>query len=492
MNLARTADLLASIPELEIRKGSLDAEWQGLAQRSDTVVPGNLYVAIRGASIDGHAFVDDAFKNGAAAALVEDSTALSGRPGLIVSNTRRAFSALAAHEYDYPSNECAVVGITGTNGKSTTAWIIAHLLTALGHTTALIGTLGIYQDGLLLADSALTTPDALTLHRLIAEARARESSYIVMEASSHALHQHRVDDVAFDLALFTNLTRDHLDYHETEEEYFQAKRRLFLLTDTGRKARPVLVGPTDDAFGQRLLHEDWSRAAVFSYGTRDDAWARLLTMNDDAHGSVLDCVINGEAVVLRSPYLGLHNAANILGSIVAVHGLGISVASMLPHLPTLPQVPGRLERFSEGGIEVFVDYAHTPDALERVLATTRRRTKGMLWVIVGCGGDRDRGKRPLMGRIAGKGADKVVFTSDNPRTEDPQRIMRDLASGCSVPCHIEPDRRDAIRYALTHATSGDVVLIAGKGHEDYQIIGTEKIHFSDQEEVLKLFRERRL
>lgn len=456
---------------------------QGVAAALDAVRPGVVFVAIKGFSADGHAFVGAAFERGAVACVVEDPASLGGRPGIVVKSSRRALSRLAALFNGEPSKKMKVVGITGTNGKTTTNWIAYHVMNRLGKGALRIGTLGTELNGQDTIAGTLTSPDALSVHALLAHALAQGADSCVMEASSHALHQARVEDVEFDVAVFTNLTRDHLDYHGTFEAYFAAKRHLFELLQGSSKGTKAAVINVDDPYGAKLSEELAGLGLRdFTFGRSESAAVRIVELSETPSSMILGLSIRdvSESISIEAPFIGLHNAENVVGAFAACVALGFRPADVAQALRTVPQVPGRLERVGTGSKRVFVDYAHTPDALERVISAVRPSTTGKLWVVFGCGGDRDRGKRPQMARVAAAGADHVVVTSDNPRTEKPEAIIEDILSEGVQPTFVDSDRRSAITKALTEACANDTVLIAGKGHEDYQIIGKEKIYFSDQ------------
>jgi UDP-N-acetylmuramoyl-L-alanyl-D-glutamate--2,6-diaminopimelate ligase len=460
----------------------------GLATASSSVRPGDLFVAVRGSANDGHRFLDEAFRAGAVAAVVEDPEALGGRPGLVVPSSRVALAEIASILHGDPVCEMTAIGVTGTNGKTTTTWLIWEVLNALGIPTVRVGTLGmVFQE---LFVESLTTPDPLALQSFLAQARARGARAVVMEVSSHGLDQRRVDTIPFQVGVFTNLTRDHLDYHGTEERYFDAKARLFDLVKRDVARPGVAVINLDGAAGQ-AMHERALGGRTpapledLSFGTSGGAPLCLKAFRETEGGSELELVLRGqETVVIRSPLIGRHNAENLAAAFGACIGAGCQPARVAEALSQTSQVPGRLERVGSGKPRVFVDYAHTPDALERALQAVRVSCTGPLWVVFGCGGDRDKGKRPLMAAVAARLADAVVVTSDNPRTEDPGSIIADILSGGVVPAHVEPDRRAAIRYAVSRAGPSSTVVIAGKGHEDYQILGTTKVPFSDQAEAL--------
>ncbi len=467
-------------------------ECHSVTASSSHVVPGALFVAVRGFSVDGHAFVSDAFARGALAAVVEDVHALGGRPGIVVSESRAALSRLAAAFHGDPSTRMRVVGITGTNGKTTTNWIVYQLLHHMGEGALRIGTLGSEYLGGNRRDGGLTSPDPLSIHSLLAEAERAGVRSCVMETSSHALDQSRLDHVEFDVGVFTNLTRDHLDYHKTFENYFAAKRNLFVLLSQTSKETKAAVVNTDDPYGRKLADElrilglqDWS------FGSSDAAAVRISSIREIGAGMVFSLNVRGTGRTfdVNAPFIGRHNAENVVAAVASCMALGYQPEAILGALPRVAQVPGRLERVGTHGPRVFVDYAHTPDALERALIAVRPSTQGKLWVVFGCGGDRDRGKRPEMGEIARRVADEVVVTSDNPRTEAPEKILEDiLASGVKARI-VDVDRRAAIGETIRQASLEDTIVIAGKGHEDYQIIGREKLPFSDQEVALAFLGE---
>jgi UDP-N-acetylmuramoyl-L-alanyl-D-glutamate--2,6-diaminopimelate ligase len=455
----------------------------GVTATAEKVNPGDIFVAIKGFSHDGHALVDAAFERGAALCVVQDPEALKGRPGIKVANSRRALSRLAAMFYGEPSTKLKVVGITGTNGKTTTNWIVYHVLNTIGGGALRIGTLGTELMGRETEAGSLTSPDALSVQALMAKAVAAGAKGCVMEASSHALDQARVEDVAFDVGVFTNLTRDHLDYHKTFEAYFDAKSHLFDLVAHNKKPIRAAVINADDPYGVTMIEGLAARGiADLSFGRSERAAIRILDLSESAAGMEITLSMRGSVRTLKieAPFIGLHNAENVTAAFGACVALGYAPEEVAAALRTTPQVPGRLERVGQGRKRVFVDYAHTPDALERVIAAVRPSTAGKLWVVFGCGGDRDRGKRPQMAKVAAQGADHVVVTSDNPRTEKPEAIIEDILREGISPTLVEVDRRRAITATLQQAAESDTVLIAGKGHEDYQITGTEKIYFSDQ------------
>jgi UDP-N-acetylmuramoyl-L-alanyl-D-glutamate--2,6-diaminopimelate ligase len=449
----------------------------GLTVDSRSVRPGTVYLAIRGSQADGHRFVPEAARRGAAAVIVE-APAGSGLPEIVVRDGRRSALALGAAWFGHPARRLTLVGVTGTNGKTTTTGLIRHLLNASG-TSSSIGTLGAFDGrGEPVASTAgtLTTPGPIDLQAIFATLVARGVERVTMEASSHSLDQGRLDGLVFAAGVFTNLTHDHLDYHGTMEAYLVAKLKLgSMLAENGVE----VVNLDDRAWGVLPTR---SRRVTFGLHPAADVRAEGVVL--EAAGSrfrLSGCFGTAEVSL---PLLGDFNVANAMAAAGCALGLGVPLAEVAARLSAAPQVPGRMERLSEVPCTVLRDYAHTPDALERALATLRPLTAGRLVVVFGCGGDRDREKRPVMGRIAAERADVAIVTSDNPRTENPEAIIDDIERGMGGVAHVRiPDRLTAIHAALEQARPGDTLLLAGKGHEDYQILGTEKVPFDEREIV---------
>ncbi len=451
----------------------------GITVDSRTVVPGMVYIAVRGSQADGHQFIADAARRGAAALVVE-SPQNSGLPELVVRDGRLAAIALARAWYDDPAARLLLVGVTGTNGKTTTTALTRHLLNGAGEAGSL-GTLGAFDgQGQQVPSTAgsLTTPGAVDLQATLAELVRRGVTRVAMETSSHSLDQGRLDGLSFAAGIFTNLTRDHLDYHQTMEAYLAAKLRLSsLLAPDG-----VEVVNADDTAWQAMPR----RAPRLTFGLTPTADVRAEELNLDHGGSTFILRTPEGAAPVRLPLLGAFNVANALGAAAAALAVGEPFPAVAAGLNAAPQVPGRMERIVEHPSVVLRDYAHTPDALERALETLRPLTPGRLIVLFGAGGDRDRGKRPVMGRVSGEAADLVVVTSDNPRTEDPEAIIDDIVPGLAGRPFIRiADRKAAILAALAEAKRGDTVLLAGKGHETYQVVGKEKLPFDEREIVLQ-------
>ena len=479
--------LLAQAPETPA-----DVRITGVADDSRRVSPGDLFCAWAGTSADAHAYLGKAAQAGAAAALVERLVPEVAIPQVRVTDGRRAAAAAAMRVLGDPAVGLTLVGVTGTNGKSTTVWMLRHVLSARWP-TASIGTLGVRRpDGSLVPGSEnLTTPGPVDLARLLRQLTDEGAAAVAMETSSHALDQGRVAELRFDAAIFTNLTRDHLDYHGTLERYRAAKLRLL---DLLQPAGTAIVNADDAAWGG--VAERAPAALTFGRGLAGpaaggvSAQAGPSVRADDvrmsAGGAHFRLVTPAGAAPAHSPLVGDYNVDNALGTAAAALALGLTLSEVVERLATLPQVPGRLEKVTDQPCPVFADYAHTPDALTRALAALRPLTRGRLVVVFGAGGDRDRGKRPLMAAAAQAGADRVIVTSDNPRTEDPDAIIDEIVAGFGAdgaPWVRLTDRRQAIGRALDEARAGDVILLAGKGHETYQIVGTEKRHLDEREVV---------
>jgi UDP-N-acetylmuramoyl-L-alanyl-D-glutamate--2,6-diaminopimelate ligase len=461
--------LVDRLPEARV-SGDCSALIGAIEMDSRAIEPGALFVALRGTHADGHRFIEDAVARGARAIVVDEPIEVP--PDVIVvqvTDTRSALSALAAAFFDDPSEKLDVAGITGTNGKTTVAHMVAAICNGAGIPCGLLGTIGA-EFGARRWPLDNTTPLPPALHGLLEQMRRHGAKAAAMEVSSHALALARVEDVRFRVVALTNVARDHLDFHETLDAYAAAKRRLFSLA-------PACVLNLDDPYGARWTDELRAEGrSVITYGARGDA---MLVPNDivaDPDRTLF--TLDGRRFELRLP--GRFNVWNALASIGVGRILGIDDATAASALERVERVAGRMERLTANGVAVVVDYAHTPDALENALRSLRETARGALAVVFGCGGDRDRGKRPQMGAIASALADRVYVTSDNPRSEDPRLIIDDIVAGIDGDEYvIEPDRRRAIERAITEAHPGDVVLVAGKGHETYQIVGEQILPFDD-------------
>ena len=473
-----------------------DTEVADVVADSRTVSAGSVFLAVAGGRHHGLDFAGRAVEAGAAAILwdeapepltrkADDACARSRVACLHVPGLRSLAGEIAGRFHGEPSRGLPVVGVTGTDGKTSVSQFLAQALTAGGTACGVVGTLGHGIAGRLKAGTH-TTPDAAELQRQLAELRAAGAGAIAMEVSSHALDQYRVGGVRFDCAVLTNLSRDHLDYHGTDAAYADAKARLFHVAGLG-----TAVLNADDDFGRRLEQEIPARVRRLRYSLDPASSAELVAeaIAQRPGGLGIRARIMGEALRLEVPLLGRFNVANILATAGALLALGRAVSELPGLLGDLAAVPGRMERFSAPGrADIIVDYAHTPAALEAALAAVRAHYPGSIWCVFGCGGDRDRGKRPLMGAAAARGADHVIITDDNPRTEDPDAIVEEIRAGAvaSASVGVERDRPAAIAAALAAAAPGDAVLVAGKGHEDYQVVGRDRAHYSDRETVRAL------
>jgi UDP-N-acetylmuramoyl-L-alanyl-D-glutamate--2,6-diaminopimelate ligase len=471
----RRADLLSSAPQRASDPTAIGVD-------SRTAVPGMLYLAVRGSQSDGHRFVADAVARGATAVVVEEPQQ-SSVPQIVVRDSRRAALVLGGAWYDHPGRCLTLVGVTGTNGKTTTTGLIRHLFNER-ETAGSIGTLGAFDGrGESVASTAgsLTTPGPIDLQATLAELMRRGTTHVVMETSSHSLDQGRLDGMSFAAGVFTNLTRDHLDYHGTMEAYLASKLRLSTLLQLDGIE---VVNLDDDAWRAMT-----PRARRVTFGFDPAAEVRGTGVSLSSAGSRFRLEGRFGSTEVELPLLGDFNVGNALAAAAAALALGRSVASVVQRLATAPQVPGRMERISDVPCTVLRDYSHTPDSLERALKTLRSLTPGRLIAVFGCGGDRDRGKRPLMGRIAAELSDLAIATSDNPRTENPEAIIDDIERGMGGLPHLRiTDRLAAIHAALSEGRAGDTILLAGKGHEIYQVIGTEKIDFDEREIVQRAVR----
>lgn len=477
-----------------------DREIHGLAIDSRLVQPGDLFVACAAHALTPAQFthmsahIKQAEEKGAVAIIHDNSERFFdcsvSIPKISVPNLRELLSFIAAKFYDFPATKIPVVGVTGTNGKTSSCHFIASLLQQQGKKCGVLGTVGngLYGE---LQPSSLTTLDPINLQHWLANFQKEGADCVAMEVSSHGLAQCRVDGIQFKIAGFTNLTRDHLDYHATLDNYAAAKRKLFTLP----KLKAAVIN-YDDEYGQKLIQEFSSKLPVFAYSTQttlsaeNSVFLENLNLNQEGFSATLQSPWGKAA--FHSPLFGRHNASNILLAATTALLLDLPFSAVINSIPNIVSVAGRMQKF--GGNKqplIVVDFAHTPDALQKVLHALREHSQGKIWCVFGCGGDRDRGKRPLMGEIAVKFADQIIVTNDNPRHEDPeqitQEIVKDLAQG--APVVVEHDRAKAIRQAIKQAKPGDIVLIAGKGHETYQQIGDEKKPFNDAIEVQSALSE---
>ncbi|MBI2842806.1 MAG: UDP-N-acetylmuramoyl-L-alanyl-D-glutamate--2,6-diaminopimelate ligase [Armatimonadetes bacterium] len=480
-------DLIEPLAEKRVRGG--DVEITGIAYDSRTVGPGMLFVAFKGGAFDGHDFVADALSRGAAAVVAERDLPLDV-PLVVVPSSRAALPALSARFYDYPTRKLTLVGVTGTNGKTTTTYLVHSILQTAGRTAGLIGTLGA-RIGDRPIETEHTTPESADLQSIFARMVNEGVQAIAMEVSSHGLVQGRTDWCEFDCAVFTNLTQDHLDFHESLEDYLSAKLVLFRdYPKRSAKRFSAAVNADDPSAGAVTAA---SEGAVITYGVKSPADVAGSDVRVSASGVDLVITYKGRSERAFVPVGGYFNAYNGLAAAAAGLSIGIDLGTVVRGLSAAPRVPGRFESIDCGqSFGVLVDYAHTPDGLENVLTTARKLAKNRLIAVFGCGGNRDRGKRPKMGKIASDLADVVIVTSDNPRKEDPAAIVRDILEG--IPLTARPEvvieRREAIERAIMTAQDGDLVVIAGKGHEDYQIFADRTIHFDDREVAREILAAR--
>ena len=486
--------LLEALPDKRLH-GTLPLTVAGIASDSRRVEPGDCFVAVPGFKQDARRFASDAMARGATVIVTEGAPLDLAAPQILVPSARRALSRLAATYYDHPSRRLTLVGITGTNGKTTTSYLVEALLRGCGLGTGVIGTIQ-YVVGDERRPAGQTTPEALDIQAMLAQMLERGVGGVALEVSSHALELHRVQDLAFDVAVFTNLTQDHLDFHGTHEAYGRAKRRLFELLADSPKPRRTAVVNADDPAGETMV--EGLPLSVLTFGFTQRASVHPVEHASTIDGIRLTVSTPRGRLSLSSPLIGEHNVRNLLGAVAVGLALEMEPPTIATVLARVDTVPGRFEQVRAGQpFLVVVDYAHTPDALERVLTTARKLTRGRLAVVFGCGGDRDRGKRPLMGAIAARLCDQIWVTSDNPRSEPPEAIIDEILGGVSegatIPSRVVrlADRQRAIRAALAWAEAGDGVVIAGKGHETYQIVGADVLSFDDREVARQILQEAR-
>lgn len=480
--MAKTcAELFRGLPCTII--GNPDEQVSGLAYNSSQVRPGDVFFCIVGTRVDGHSFAQDAIDRGAKVLVAERKVYLADATDVtevIVSDSRKAMARISARFYDLPSEAFQLVGVTGTNGKTTTTYLVEHIASVAGMKTGVIGTVGV-RIGSERRRSDHTTPESVDLQELFAEMRDEGCGMVAMEVSSHALDLERTWGSRFAVTAFSNLTQDHLDYHRTFEAYFEAKARLF---SADYPAKRVIC--IDDEWGRELLRRCSVRDEdIITCGFDRSAQIHPREVEYFPTHTRLLVEVRGRRYELDYPLVGRFNVSNVMLALGIGIQLGVSADVVIAALDEAPQVPGRLQRVNvadDGGVSVYVDYAHTPDALQKALGAVKKLTRGRTIVVFGCGGDRDAGKRPLMGR-ASLAADYAVVTSDNPRTEDPDAIIADVLAGMTgadpARYAVQPDRRLAIAHAISEAGPGDSILIAGKGHEDYQLVGDAVLPFDD-------------
>lgn len=482
----RLKDLVSDVNDARI-EGDPEIEIKKIEYDSRKIEPGDLFVAMQRTKDDGHRYIKDAVERGTHAVMLEKCVDVRPTCTIMVDDSKKALALISSTYYGHPAKQLRIVGITGTNGKTTVSYLLRAVLLADNIPTGLIGTTGyIIGDETLTASN--TTPESLDLQYLLSQMVAAGEKAVSMEISSHALALDRVYGLNCVVAIFTNLTQDHLDFHSSLEEYFAAKALLFERLDTSQGKAVINL---DDAMGRELIHR--TKAEVITYGLSERAAVRGVEYHLGQYGTDLVVAWEGLREKLRINISGRFNIHNALAAVAGGIALGIKWDAIKSGIESIENVPGRFEKIECGqDFTVIVDYAHTPDALERLLTAARELSTGKIIVVFGCGGDRDRGKRPIMGRIASTLSDLAIVTSDNPRTEQPMSIIREIMRGLNSgrPYGIVPDRKEAIARALDMASSGDTVVIAGKGHETYQIIGNQKFPFDDRKIVRELLQGR--
>src|SRR5437868_3071562 len=472
--------LAAALPTRRVI-GTLDRTVESIAYDSRRVQRNGLFVALRGEKADGHEFIDSAIEKGASVIVTEREEPHPRVTSLVVENTRAALADLSANFYGHPARKLKLAAVTGTNGKTTTTFLIKHICERAGLRCGLVGTVR-YEIGERILPAIRTTPESLDLQELLAQIANAGCKAAAMEVSSHALAQDRTRGLEWNVAVFTNLTQDHLDFHRTMEKYFDAKAKLFTgLVSQKKKRKPVAIVNIDDRYGQQLLDKIGKQVAVVTYGVGTRANFRASNYRAEFGGTSYQLDAQGKSYLVRLPLIGRFNVTNSVAALAAANALGINLRNAVFSLAKSPQVPGRLEMVpARRQFQVFVDYAHTSDALGNVLKTLPQLQPERLIAVFGCGGDRDRQKRPLMAEMADRLADYSIITSDNPRKEDPGAIISEIEKGFhSNRYETIVDRTEAIDHAIALARPRDIVLIAGKGHENYQEFGDHTIPFDD-------------
>ncbi|MBO5245063.1 MAG: UDP-N-acetylmuramoyl-L-alanyl-D-glutamate--2,6-diaminopimelate ligase [Selenomonadales bacterium] len=489
------SQLLGSVDTVSVA-GSTDIEIQDVSYDSRTVTAGTLFICLDGARVDGHAFAQKAAEAGAVAIIAEKEIEVpAGITVVRVNDTRAAMQEIVPRFFDYPSRKLRMIGVTGTNGKTTSTYVLRSILKKAGYRVGVIGTIQIMiEDEIVPINN--TTPDVIDLQKILARMVDKGIDYVIMEVSSHALVLNRVAGCDFNVAMFTNLTQDHLDFHKTLEQYMMAKADLFTRLADEKNCKPnrAAVVNLDDSAAFAMLAAAYGVKRI-TYGIREEADVRATDIRVTGTGTSFKITGAYGEHQLNLRITGIFNVYNVLGTICAALSENISWETIIDSLESFTSVAGRFELIDGGqSFPIIVDYAHTPDGLENILKTAKEFAQGRIIVVFGCGGDRDRTKRPIMGRIAAQLGDVVIATSDNPRTEDPDRILEDVEAGIlevlDDNTHYEKiaDRRKAIERAITMAKADDVVMIAGKGHETYQILNTGTIHFDDREVAREVAR----
>jgi UDP-N-acetylmuramoyl-L-alanyl-D-glutamate--2,6-diaminopimelate ligase len=484
----RIKTLIDTLDNYRLLSSLEDFTVEGISCNSQEAGDNFVFVAIKGTHADGHKFIAEAINKGAKAVVIQHGeyrVAGSERiPFIEVKDTRQALAKLAAQFYNHPSKKIKVIGITGTNGKTTVSYLLEVILKAAGFSAGVIGTVNYrFKDKVIPAKN--TTPGPLELQAMLADMLKEDTAYTIMEVSSHALNQQRTEGINFYSAIFTNLTQDHLDYHQTQENYFRAKAKLFKDMHSGT----FTVINNDDKYGQRL--KELTSAEIITYGIDNLADIVAKDIKFTLSHTKFVLATEKESLLLKTLLIGRHNIYNILAAFAFAFKEGLDLAIIKSALEKFSYVPGRLEKIDAGNFTVFVDYAHTEDALKNVLVSLRQIFSGRIIVVFGCGGERDKTKRPKMGHVVSELADYAIITSDNPRSEEPEAIIEEIKKGISKTnfC-VLPDRREAIKKSLSLAKNGDIVLVAGKGHESYQILKDKIIPFDDRQVISECLMSR--
>jgi UDP-N-acetylmuramoyl-L-alanyl-D-glutamate--2,6-diaminopimelate ligase len=491
--MIKFAQLINGIETISL-KGDPSLEIKGITHDSREVAPGYIFVAIKGEKFDGHDFIGEAIKKGAVALVVEDESKIphSSLPYILVPSSRKALAELSARLYDYPSRRLKLIGVTGTNGKGLTCHFIYNIFKAMERNVAYLGTLGAWLNDEPIPWYNKTTPEAPYIQKLFSQLSQDETT-VVMEVSSHAISQYRTWGCEFDVAVFTNLSQDHLDYHKDMDSYFQTKLSFFLDYLSNFTKQTLSVINLDDPYGKLILKK--INTPSITYGTSSKATIRGYLLQQDYDFLLFHLLTPAGEIDIRLPFGGIFNFSNALAASAVAYSENMPLEIIKKGLETSPPLPGRFENIKEGqDFTVIVDYAHTPQGIEELLSSVAPMCKGRKIIVFGCGGNRDRSKRPLMGRIASELADVVIITSDNPRGEEPKAIIDEILSGISPKMRekiiVEADREKAIKLAVEMAREGDCLLIAGKGHETYQIFADRVIPFDDREVARRFIRER--
>ena len=471
--------------DYEIIQGNLDLDINTVQYNSKKVITGDVFVCVEGFNVDGHNYADNAVANGAKAVICrKDLQFDSGIAVIKVKDTRKALAIMSSNAFKNPVDDIKLIGVTGTNGKTTSAFMIKSILEKAGYKTGLIGTIANYI-GSTKVKAERTTPESLELHQLFRDMKNEEVKYCVMEVSSHSLSLDRVYGIEFSQGIFTNLTQDHMDFHKTFENYYEAKLQLF------KNTRSSIIN-MDDSYGKQILHDIPVDSKILTYTIEGKGDLKADNILNHSRGVEFDLHFKDKSIHISLCLPGKYNVYNALCSAGACIGEGISLEVIKAGLESVV-VPGRCEIATKEynlGFDVIIDYAHTPDGLENILKTAREFTTGRLISVFGCGGDRDKGKRPIMGKIGSELSDIAVITSDNPRTEEPMDIIQDVILGITKENYVlVENRREAIKEAIKMAQKGDVIVIAGKGHEDYQILKDEVIHFDEREVIADIIKE---